>query len=44
MPWLKLLINVVTLGIPKIIEAIAKARREKREQEARYPSLKVNKK
>ena len=35
MPWLKILMNVVTLGIPAIIEAIAKARREKREQEER---------
>jgi hypothetical protein len=33
--WLKILVNIVTLGIPPIIEAIAKARRLKREQEAR---------
>jgi hypothetical protein len=31
----KILLNLVTLGVPAIIEAIAKARREKREQEAR---------
>lgn len=34
MPW-KLLINIITLGIPPIIKAIAAARRAKREQEQR---------
>jgi len=33
--WQKLLLNIVTLGIPKIIESIAAARRKKREQEER---------
>jgi hypothetical protein len=34
MPW-KIIINIITLGVPAIIEAIAKARRARREQEAR---------
>lgn len=33
--WLKLLGHICTLGIPAIIAAIAKARRKRREQEAR---------
>ena len=33
--WRKILLNIVTLGIPAIIKAASKARRQKREQEAR---------
>lgn len=33
--WRKIILNVITLGIPAIIEAAAKARRQKREQIAR---------
>ena len=33
--WIKILFNVITLGVPAIIEAVAKAKRAKREQEAR---------
>ena len=33
--WAKILGNVITLGIPAIIRAVAKARRAKREQKAR---------
>jgi len=33
--WFKILLNVVTLGIPAIIRAIAEARRKRREQEAK---------
>ena len=33
--WIKILINVITLGVPAIIEAVAKAKRAKREQQAR---------
>jgi len=40
MPW-KILFHVLTLGVPKIIAAIAKARREKREQEARLAKGKI---
>lgn len=35
MNWGKLLLNVVTLGIPAIIKAASEARRKKREQKAR---------
>jgi hypothetical protein len=33
--WLKIIMNLVTLGIPAIIQAASRARRKKREQEAR---------
>jgi len=34
MIW-KILLNFVTLGVPAIVEAVSKARRKKREQQAR---------
>ena len=33
--WQKILLNIVTLGVPAIIKAASKARRKKREQQAR---------
>ena len=33
--WRKILRNVFTLGIPAIIDAVARNRRKKREQQAR---------
>lgn len=33
--WQKILINVITLGIPAIIRAIAEVKRKKRAQEAK---------
>jgi hypothetical protein len=41
--WQRILMNILTLGIPSIIEAIARARREKREQEARLKKQQAEK-
>lgn len=39
--WKKILTNIVTLGIPAIIDAIAKNRRKKRAQEAKLKREKM---